>query len=51
MTDQEFQALINILSRAPVSPSEALWLNALLARLAAEIKAKADRQYDASETS
>lgn len=33
MTEQEFQALIMILNRAPVSPAEALWLNALLERL------------------
>ena len=43
MTEHEYKALIDILNRAPVSQAEALWLNALLARLAAEIKAKVDR--------
>lgn len=33
MNEQEFQALIMILNRAPVTPAEALWLNELLARL------------------
>lgn len=33
MSEQEFQALVNILSRVPVSPAEALWVNALLTRL------------------
>lgn len=42
MTEQEFQALLTIISRAPLSQAEALWLNALLARLAAEIKMKAE---------
>lgn len=41
MTEQEFQALVSILARAPLTPVEALWVNALLARLEAEIKAKA----------
>jgi len=41
VTQEEFNALLTILARAPLSPAEALWLNALLARLAAEIKAKA----------
>jgi hypothetical protein len=48
MNEQEFQALLSILSRAPLSPAEALWLNALIARLAAEIEAKkaADGRLD-----
>lgn len=33
MTEQEFQALVQILIRAPVSQSEALWLDGLLLRL------------------
>ena len=33
MTEQEFQALLSILNRAPLSPAEALWLNDLLARI------------------
>ena len=33
MTEQEFQALLSILARAPLSPAEALWLNELIARL------------------
>lgn len=33
MTEQEFQALLSILNRIPVSPAEALWLTDLLARL------------------
>ena len=37
MTQQELDALAQILSRAPVSIAEALWLNVLLARLAAEV--------------
>jgi len=45
MTEREYSALIAILNRAPVSEAEALWLNALLARLAAEIKAKANREH------
>lgn len=49
MNQEEFHALAQILTRAPLSPAEALWLNGLLARLAAEIQ-KADRQNDASDT-
>ena len=33
MTEHEFQALLTLLNRAPLSPAEALWLNALLDRL------------------
>ena len=33
MNEQEFQALLIILNRAPATPAEALWLNELLARL------------------
>ena len=33
MTEQEYNALILILNRAPMTPAEALWLNTLLARL------------------
>lgn len=33
VTEQEFQALLTILSRAPATPAEVLWLNELLARL------------------
>ena len=39
MTEQEFQALLSILARAPLSPAEALWLNALIARLRPQPKA------------
>lgn len=39
MTEQEFQALLNILNRAPLSPAEALWLNDLLARIRPQPKA------------
>lgn len=41
MNEQEFQALIMILNRAPVTPAEALWLNELLARLRPQAKAEA----------
>ena len=41
MTEQEFQALLSILNRAPLSPAEALWLNELLARLRPQPKADA----------
>jgi hypothetical protein len=33
MTEQEFQALLSLLNRAPITPAEALWLNELLTRL------------------
>lgn len=33
MTEQEYQALLVILNRAPMTPAEALWLNDLLRRL------------------
>lgn len=39
MTEQELQALVDILKRAPVSPAEALWLNELLSRLRPQPKA------------
>ncbi|MBK9003475.1 MAG: hypothetical protein IPM41_06320 [Sphingomonadales bacterium] len=50
MTEHELQALVDLLNRTPLSRSEALWVQQLMARLAAEIKAKAGRQYNASET-
>ena len=50
MNEHEYSALVGILNRAPVTQAEALWLNTLLTRLAAEIKAKADRQNDANDT-
>lgn len=40
MTEQEFQALLSILARAPLSPAEALWLNELIARLKPQPKAE-----------
>lgn len=33
MTEQEYDALISILNRVPVTPAESLWLIALLERL------------------
>jgi len=33
MSEQEFQALVQILIRAPVSQAEAIWLDSLLNRL------------------
>ncbi len=36
MTEQELQALISILQRAPMTPAEALWINELLRRLRQE---------------
>jgi len=45
INEHEYKALVDILNRAPVSQAEALWLTTLLARLAAEIKAKADREH------
>lgn len=33
MTEQEFQALLTLLNRAPLTPAEALWLNELLRKL------------------
>jgi len=46
MSEREYRALVAILNRAPVSEAEALWVNELLARLAAEIKkAKVDHAH------
>lgn len=33
MNEREYQALLSILARTPVSPAEALWLDSLLERL------------------
>lgn len=33
MTEQEAQALVQILSRVPLTQAESLWLNALIERL------------------
>lgn len=44
MTEPELNALIDLLNRVPMSRVEALWVQMLIARLAAEIKAKADRE-------
>ena len=38
MTEQELQALLVILNRAPMTPPEMLWIQALVARIAAQIK-------------
>jgi hypothetical protein len=35
MTQEEIVALVNILNRAPMSPAEGLWLQALIERLKA----------------
>jgi len=43
MTEIELQALIELLRRLPMTAAEQLWVQALIGRLAAEIKAKADR--------
>lgn len=34
MTQAEIAALIGLLNRIPMTPAEALWINALIARLA-----------------
>lgn len=33
MTEQEYNVLISLLNRTPLTPAEALWLNALMLRL------------------
>ena len=33
MNEQEFNALVSILARAPMTPGEILWVNALLDRI------------------
>lgn len=33
MTEQEFNALVTILSRAPMTPAEIVWINELLAKI------------------
>lgn len=47
MSETELQALIDLLRRVPMTPAEQLWTQALIMRLAAEIKAKA-KQTDAN---
>lgn len=39
MTQEELNALITLLSRAPLSPAEALWLQELIKRLREQLKA------------
>lgn len=41
MTEQELNALVALLNRTPLSPAEALWLQALIARLQAALQAQA----------
>ena len=41
MNENELKALIDLLRRLPMTPAEQLWVQALIGRLAAEIKAKA----------
>lgn len=41
ITKEELNALIAILARCPLTPAEALWLQALLDRLAATVQTKA----------
>ena len=41
MTEKELRALVALLQRIPVTLAEGLWIEQLVARLAAEIKAKA----------
>ena len=38
MTEQELSALVALLNRAPMTAAEGLWLQALVARIAAQIK-------------
>lgn len=42
MTEQEYQALISLLNRTPLTQAEALWLNDLLARLRPANQPKAE---------
>lgn len=44
ITEHELNALVDLLNRVPMSRIEALWVQMLVARLAAEIKAK-DREH------
>ena len=44
LTQQELQALVQLLSRVPVSQAELLWLNELIAKLNAAIQQEADAQ-------
>lgn len=48
MAEQEYQALITILSRAPMTPAEALWLNGFLARLRPQPKQPDSRASNAN---
>lgn len=41
LNEQELTALVSILNRAPMSPAEQLWLQALIAHIAEAIKAEA----------
>lgn len=41
MTKQELDALVSILGRCPLTPAEALWLQALLDRLNATAQSQA----------
>lgn len=44
MTKEEAQALAQILSRVPLTQAEALWLNALLARLTTPDQPSSDKE-------
>lgn len=48
MSEQELRALVKLLERIPVTLAEGLFIEQLVARLAAEIKAKADRNTENS---
>jgi hypothetical protein len=39
LTEQELNALVTLLQRAPMTPAETLWANSLLERLRAQIEA------------
>lgn len=44
MTEQELRALVALLQRIPVTLAEGLFVEQLVAKLAAEVKAKATRE-------
>lgn len=46
MTEIELQALLDLLNRTPMTRAEQLWLQALVNRLMAEIKARANEEQE-----
>lgn len=49
MTEQEIQALVELLNRAPMTQAERLWLQALIQREVEQARARAAEQARAAK--